>query len=420
MKHREPAPAGRVWEGAAITTATRRALIAVPLTCLLAAVALLALFPAQVCQPFASEGAYLQHVTGSEATVAVLTEQPRRLRLEIRPEGAAQGEPLFTAEEPAPVRVHGLRARGLVPDTRYAYAVRDEQGSLLAAGTLRTAPPPGRRTVVFAALGDSGGVANEHALALPAWARRLIGRADDDRQQGVLATAIAHQVRPDFVLHTGDVVYPDGERCRYREAFFLPFAPLLQSAPLYPVLGNHDARTEGGAPLLEAFELPVNDADRTERFYSFQWGQVHVAALDSTRNDEDYLAAQARWLDRDLAAAAGSWRVVFMHHPPFSRGKYRGQPLLRAHIVPVLERHRVHLVLSGHDHNYQRFAPIGGVTYVVTGGGGVKLYPVEPGEGLVAWAVAYHYVVAEAGESVLQVRAVGIDGRELDRFSIAR
>ena len=83
----------------------------------------------------------------------------------------------------------------------------------------------------------------------------------------------------------------------------------------------------------------------------------------------------------------------------------------------------VDLVLSGHDHNYQRFAGVDGVTYVVTGGGGAGLYPMRPclpgNPAPAASAVAHHFTEVEAGSEGLRIRAVAPGGAELDVVAVS-
>ena len=96
-------------------------------------------------------------------------------------------------------------------------------------------------------------------------------------------------------------------------------------------------------------------------------------------------------------------------------------------IAPIVERHRVQLVLSGHDHDYERSIPwrqyvtTGGlVTYVVTGGGGAALYPVGAGAWTAKSASYHHYVRVTAGDCVMTIQGVRIDGVVFDQSSIDR
>ena len=89
-----------------------------------------------------------------------------------------------------------------------------------------------------------------------------------------------------------------------------------------------------------------------------------IVGLDTNVWDDP---TQLAFLEETLASSDATWRIVTLHHPPYSAG-YQGSNLdVRETFVPVFERFGVQLVLSGHDHDYQRSKEINGVTYVVTG-----------------------------------------------------
>ncbi|HXE73163.1 MAG TPA: metallophosphoesterase, partial [Candidatus Nitrosotenuis sp.] len=257
--------------------------------------------------------------------------------------------------------------------------------------SFRTAAPAGR-SFRFAALGDCG--------------------AGTPAQAQIAARIVAD--RPELVVLTGDIAYDEGSARQLQERFFIPYRQLLARIPFFPCLGNHDVRTRDGAPYLEAFHLPGR-----ERYYSFDWGDVHFVALDSNLPFGPG-TAQDRWLASDLAAAGRPWKVVYFHHPPYSSGPHGSSQALRQAWTPLFARHGVQLVLSGHDHIYQRSRPIEGVTYVVTGGGGASLYSVGPAEWSVAAASRHHYLRLEAGPSSLKGEAVDAAGQTFDRFELSR
>jgi tartrate-resistant acid phosphatase type 5 len=124
------------------------------------------------------------------------------------------------------------------------------------------------------------------------------------------------------------------------------------------VLGNHDVKVRGGRYQFETLGMPG-------RYYRRAVGPVELYLLDSNHVDP----GQTRWLRQTLARSRARWRLVVFHHPPFTCGQHSPHSEVLARWVPLFERYRVRLVLSGHDHNYQRFAPRRGVRYVVHGGG---------------------------------------------------
>jgi 3',5'-cyclic AMP phosphodiesterase CpdA len=133
------------------------------------------------------------------------------------------------------------------------------------------------------------------------------------------------------------------------------------------VLGNHDVRVNGGRYEFDELTMP-------RRYYRRAIGPVELYLLDSNSVD----AAQTAWLAETLRRSKARWKLAVFHHPAFTCGTYSANPAVVARWVPLFERFRVHLVLSGHDHNYQRFAPFHGVRYVIHGGGSpTKLYALR-------------------------------------------
>jgi hypothetical protein len=130
-------------------------------------------------------------------------------------------------------------------------------------------------------------------------------------------------------------------------------------------LGNHDIRVERGRYQFDVLGMPGPT-------YRRKVGLVELFVLDSNNVNR----AQRLWLARALRTSSARWKIAVFHHPAFTCGAYRSHPEVVRQWVPLLERYGVQLVLSGHDHNYQRFVPRRGVTYVVHGGGGRRLYPL--------------------------------------------
>jgi hypothetical protein len=285
---------------------------------------------------------------------------------------------------------------GLEPSTIYCYSVHHDDELLVEAAGFRTAPAVGSgKPVRFVAWGDSG---------------------DGGRRQMALLEQM-HSVPFDLMLVLGDVAYEHGERAELEDNFFGVYRGLTRSLPVYPVAGNHDYATEHAAPLLEAFVLPENGApDALERFYSFDWGDVHFVGLDTERID----ATQAAWLDADLAANERPWTVVYAHKPPWSSGEHGATPAFQARFVPILDRHRVALVLAGHDHDYERIQRIGSTHYVISGGGGRETRDVAWSP-LTAHAQAViHFVYVTADADRMTLHAIDGVGREFDSLLIER
>ena len=88
-------------------------------------------------------------------------------------------------------------------------------------------------------------------------------------------------------------------------------------------------------------------------------------------------ATETAWLEQQLSESVATWKIAVFHHPPYTCGGHAGDTRVAREWVPLFESYGVQLVLSGHDHNYQRFAARNGVTYVVHGGGAAGLYSLR-------------------------------------------
>jgi 3',5'-cyclic AMP phosphodiesterase CpdA len=222
-----------------------------------------------------------------------------------------------------------------------------------------------------------------------------------------------YTVPADLIIHTGDLAYDDGTMKQYETTVFDVYGDLFRNLPFFPAAGNHDYKTMKGAPFRDVFNLPNHNG---EKWYSYDWGRVHFVALDT---ESDY-ATQAAWLDKDLAANKLPWKIVYMHKPPYSSGAHGSDMALRKKLAPVLERHGVQLVLSGHDHNYERMKPQNGVAYVVTGGGGIGTKWVGKSNFTAFSEDVIHFVYVEVGADELVLHAIDATGREFDSMTVPR
>lgn len=135
------------------------------------------------------------------------------------------------------------------------------------------------------------------------------------------------------------------------------------------------------------------------------------------------------WLERELASNTRRWLVVFMHVPLYSAGHHKDDPELQATLGPLLEKYRVPLVLSGHEHLYERLGPVkktsqeagyAGWWSVLTGGGGAHLDKVVAAHSNTAKVEScHHYVTLDFAPDSIKGRAIKLDGSTLDEFSIA-
>ena len=334
---------------------------------------------------------YVQNVSARSAVITWMSEEPGA--------GFVQyGETPELEHEQGDGRTgkrHAVTLSGLRPGCRYYYRVAGAQKT----ASFRTAPERTGSGFTFAIVGDSGtGSKAQWAVA------------------GVL-----ERMKPDLILHTGDVVYPKGDDADYDPKFFAPYRRIIEGVPIFPSLGNHDVETKNGSPYLENFYLPPNDLDGTGRYYSFDWGNAHFVALDSELyydDDGGDPERQKAWLERDLGETRQPWKVVFFHRPPYSSSEHGSDLMVREDLEPTLARHGVNLVFSGHDHDYERTVQIKGVTYVVTGGGGKDLYEAGESEWTAFSRSTHHAVRVRVDGDRLLLEAVEPTGAVVDRLEL--
>lgn len=332
---------------------------------------------------------FLQQLSSTSALVVFRTSLAEAVEVEVT---TLDGAWVTTAVASTDSSVAGgsqkiVELRGLEPSTSYCYTLR----GLTEPAGFRTAPVAGTSARVrFAVWGDSGYGGEDQAALF----RQIM------------------TVPFDFVLHAGDLAYDAGTRSQFERNVFQMYAPLLSEFAMFPVSGNHEYGTEEAAPYLESFVLPENGDH--ERYYSFDWGDVHFVGLDTERIG----AAQVAWLDTDLMTNRLPWTIVFGHRPPYSSGEHGGDEEFQRQFVPVLEKYRVPLVLSGHEHQYERTHVQNGVTYVVTGGGGRGTRPVGSSSFTAFAEAVIHFVFVEIHGGQLVLHAIDGVGREFDQTVI--
>ena len=295
---------------------------------------------------------------------------------------------------------HEIRLRDLDEDTRYFYRVHtssiDEAGrEHLTTSPIyhfRTAPRPDE-PFSFMAYGDNRTNLDAHS--------DLVSRMQSH----------AEQEGARFFINTGDLTTRGAVWDEWQYEFFEPALSMLAYFPLYATLGNHEGNHES---YYEYFDLPGN-----ESWYQFNYGGVDFFSLNSNTNLVTG-SPQHTWLRQALADSRARWKIVFFHHPPFSCVPVRkpGNPVVREHVVPLLEEFGVDLVILGHGHLYGRSVPVNGVVYVITGGGGASTYPAEPDEINEICVQVHHYCILRVSEEALQLEAITIDGDLLDSFTL--
>ena len=204
------------------------------------------------------------------------------------------------------------------------------------------------------------------------------------------------------------------------QRFFDIAGPILRDVPLFPTLGTHEIYGPGGRRRYQRYFVRH---DHRVAWQAWTWGNVRLLSLDSNEAWEDG-DAQHRWLSEQLAEAADDsrigWIFVFAHHGPVSSGRHGNHEAMEAlGIGDALREAGVDLVFSGHDHMYER-GDVGGLKYVVSGGG-APLYRINRRlESQLAFQVKHHYVRVTIDGERLDMTTVSVDGEVLERCGFER
>jgi len=351
--------------------------------------------------------------------------------------GVYSGGHVSATSEPAPGGrgyLHKAEVTGLQPDTEYYYRVAGDHGAWSTDLSFRTAAGTlSERGVTFTVNGDVG-TSYMFADVAP-----------------IMRRLAAEPPGPHLVV--GDLTYADLNRGTEEEEYWLAtdLAVVAGRRPVLVTWGNHEyyrAADVGIETITRYFQLPRTgrpNACNPAPFYSLRYAGVPIVALDDPASPCFDRAAQQTWLGQTLAAAAADaavvWKVVVVHSPPFSSGCHGGEVLNR---YPEFDRYGVDLVISGHDHDYERSWPtswdgssIGAdytapkyPTYLVAGVGGAATYDCvssnpwsaffDPGRhtGYVRVTAFATSMVAElvAKEAYVEASEVGV----IDRFVVTR
>ena len=257
-------------------------------------------------------------------------------------------------------------------------------------------------SVRFAVIGDYG----------------IAGQAEAD------VATLVRSWNPDIVITTGDNNYPNGEAStidanigQYYREFIHPYTggygQGADTNRFFPSLGNHDWIAAGAVPYLNYFTLPGN-----ERYYDFTWGPVHFFAVDSDPNEPDGRSStsiQGTWLKDGLAASTSRWKIVYMHHAPYSSSTTHGSnPVMQ---WPYREWGAT-AVLAGHDHTYERIL-IDLFPYFVNGIGGNTIYsfgtPVQGSQ--IRYNSDYGAMLVEANADSIVFRFYTRTGALVDSYT---
>ena len=213
----------------------------------------------------------------------------------------------------------------------------------------------------------------------------VIGDYGDDDNDELAVANMVKSWNVDFIITLGDNNYDNGSASTIDDnigqyyfefigAYTGGYGSGATSNEFFPSLGNHDWNTTNAQPYIDYFTLPGSDFTNTsgnERYYDFVFSNIHGFSIDSDTNEPDGTisgSTQSQWLEAQLTNCVANhlhWRVVYFHHPPYSSGQHQSSTYMRWNF----EGWGAHVVLSGHDHDYERLS-VNGFPYFVNGLGG--------------------------------------------------
>lgn len=386
---------------------------------LAAALAVLACAPARAVS--LERGPYLENMTREMVTVRFRVDEATPAWVSY---GAAPDCERFLTLLPEQ-KEQKLPLFGLLPDTTHCYRIylpaAQSTGVYKAfEGRFTTFREEDKPYFSFLAFGDSGSGSVEQL--------ELAARMD--------------AFSPDFVLHLGDLV-ESGLDADADMQYFRPYAGLLSRSPFFSALGNHDygkdMRTDAGKGFLKANFVPYHSAPLTglpPHYYFFDVANARFFVLDTNAfygakfaPDLKPGSKQYKWLDYYLSKTDKAWKFVAMHEPVYSTGAHAMPEEQLKALEPLLLKHGVDLVFQGHDHDYERTAPVkeglpdeeNGIVYVTLGGGGSTLYIQRRNED---WSEkflpVYHFAVVDVKEKKLNMSVYNKAGEAIDSFELQK
>ena len=237
-----------------------------------------------------------------------------------------------------------------------------------------------------------------------------------DQKQFQLADQMATlhgRFKYDVVVTVGDNILGSERPQDFQKKFEVPYKPLLDAGvKFYASLGNHDSREQR---FYKLFNMGG------ELYYSFSpKSNIRFFALDSMYPKPE----QISWLEKELAASNQDWKIVYFHQPLYSSGDQHGPDVqLRKVIEPLFLKYSVSVVLSGHDHFYERVKPQKGIAYFVVGSGGrLRVGNIDRKSGITAkgFDTDQVFMAAEIIGDEIYFNAVSRAGQTVDSGVLTR
>jgi predicted phosphodiesterase len=359
-----------------------------------------------------TKGPWVQKVTPTSAVVRFELDTPAPAVVKLGADAGVRDGGAGRFESLEAKTLHSVTLTGLQPATRYAYEVSTAGATTLAAVT--TAPKEDSASPYrFLIYGDN--------------------RTDDAAHAAVVRGMAAAQ--SDFLIHTGDFVENGSSKAQW-QTFFEIEAPLLREKPIFSCVGNHELIDGTGIEYVRYFgptqtvgAITAPDASPKQLLApehindTFRWANTRFFMLNGMVAWRS--GADRAWLDKALSdsdkEAGLVWRVVVVHFGPWSSGPHGNNRLLHDAGIPALLRsHKVDLVISGHDHIYER-GWAEGMAYIVSGGGGAPTYRIKNAlPSARKFESVRHFIEASVSQAAINFGVVRPDGSIIERCALRK
>ena len=262
----------------------------------------------------------------------------------------------------------------------FEWASSNQTIATVSQGGLVTGVAAGVATISATAGGKTGRATVTVTAAPPAGSQIMLGAGDisDCNNNNDEATAKVLDANPaGLVFLLGDNAYENGSASDYSNCYNPTWG--RHKSRTKPSPGNHEYNTPGASGYFGYFGTAAGDP--AKGYYSYDVGDWHVVVLNSSIAHEAG-SAQITWLESDLTANTKTCTMAYWHHPRFSSGEHGNNSLMQSY-WDVLYAHNADLILNGHDHHYERFAPqtptgqldtSRGIREFIVGTGGRALY----------------------------------------------
>jgi hypothetical protein len=305
-------------------------------------------------------GPYLQNATVSNIVVRWRTGVPTNGVVRFGLTNGALGWAITNA---AYTTEHSVTLTNLSPATRYFYSIASTETNLAGGSEFYFSTPHlEAKPIRIWAMGDFG--------TTPIYGNGALGVRD-------AYYAYTAGRYTDLWLMLGDNAYPNGTDQDFQRGLFDVYPEILRQTASWSCIGNHEtygSNSLGHIAYYDIYDHPsVGEGggvpSGTERYYSFNYGNIHFVSLDSEFSDRTATGPMATWLQEDLLANSNHWIIVYWHSPPYTKGSHDSDNDLdtsghlkdmREVFVPILDEFGVDLVLGGHSHIYERSYPLYG------------------------------------------------------------